>query len=141
MSIEKRMGSFSRSVRTLIISVAPEEEEIKVLTDLRAFLCPLGAIDMQVLTDLKSQEVVSPDPFGLRRSRTTVARGIARDRPSPYDEGRDVRRTVARGPVPRKAWPPCCRCTNRFFFARHLFRSFRTYMSIEKRVGFVFKVR
>ncbi len=33
---------------------ASEEEEIKVLTDLRGFLCPLGAIDMQVLTDLKS---------------------------------------------------------------------------------------
>ena len=33
--------------------------EIKVLTDLRAFLCPFGAIDMQVLKDLKSQEVVS----------------------------------------------------------------------------------
>ena len=37
MSIEKRAGSFSRSVRTLIISGASEEEEIKVLTDLRAF--------------------------------------------------------------------------------------------------------
>ena len=48
--------------------------------------------------------------------------------------------TVVRGPVPRNAWPPCCRCTNRFF-AQHLFRSFRTLMSIEKRMEAVFKVR
>ena len=64
----------------------------------------------------------------------------ARDRPSRYGEGRDVRRTVARGPVLRIAWPPCCRCANRFF-VRCLFRSFRTYMSIEKRIAPVFKVR
>ena len=58
---------------------------------------------MQVLADLKSQEVISPAPFGLRRSRTTVARGMRGTGPRPTVKGRDVRRTVVRGPVPRKA--------------------------------------
>ena len=58
------------------------------------FFMSLGAIDMQVLTDLKSQVLISPDPFGIRRSRTTGTKGrrsrttvawcVARDRPSPY---------------------------------------------------------
>ena len=62
---------------------------------------------------------------------------MARDRPSRYSEGRDVRRTVARGPVPRNAWP----LREPFFFVRCFFRSVRTYMSIEKRMEAVFKVR
>ena len=63
--------------------------------------------------DLKSQEVVSPAPFGLRRSRTTVTRCLASV-------------LLLREP---------------FFFTHPLFRSFRTYMSIEKRMEAVFKVR
>ena len=94
---------------------------------------------MQVLTDLKSEVLVAANPFRDQAIPNYSCAWHARDRPSRYGEGRDFRRTVVRGPVPRNAWPPC-RCANRFF-ARRLFRSFRTLISIEKRVGFVFKVR
>jgi len=61
--------------------------EIKVLTDLRGFLCPLGAIDMQVLKDLKSKKAC----LRLRRSGSGDPELQLRD-----------------------AWLPCC-CANRFF--------------------------
>ena len=76
-----------------------------------------------------------PSPYGDRAAAwTTVARGpvprdrqgartMARDRPSPYGE-RVAFFTVARGPVPRER-----RCQDAAL------RSFRTYMSIEKRAG------
>ena len=60
---------------------------------------------MQVLTDLKSKKVVSPNPF--------------RDQAIPNYSCA----LLGEGRVPSGS------------------RSFRTYMSIEERVGFVFKVR
>ena len=58
MSIETVSGSFSRSARTLIMSGAPEAMRLRSFRTL-AFLMSLLAIDMQVLTDLKSQGLVS----------------------------------------------------------------------------------
>ena len=66
MSIEKRVDSFSRSFRTL------------------EFFSSARAIDIQDLKDLKRTR----DVFSASRT-------MARDRPSPYDEGRDFCR---RGP-------------------------------------------
>ena len=45
-------------------------------------------------------------PTDLKRTRDvfSVARAMARDRPSPYGEGAGVIFTVARGPVPRERW-------------------------------------
>ena len=58
MSIENVSGLSSRSVRTLIKNRATEAKRLRSFRTL-AFLMSLGAIDMQVLTDLKSQGLVS----------------------------------------------------------------------------------
>ena len=131
MSIEKRMGSFSRSFRTLIISVASEgKQRLRSLRTLGLFLSircyrHLGPYGPEELGGYLPGPVSgSGDPELQLRD---AWRGF-------------VLRTGVRGPVLRNARPPCCRCVNRFF-ARPLFRSFRTLMSIEKRVEPVFKVR
>ena len=45
---------------------------------------------MQVLTDLKSEVLVAAAPFGIWRSRTTVARGMRGTGPRATVKGRDV---------------------------------------------------
>ena len=113
MSIEKRAGSLSRSFRTLIISGAPEAE--KRLRSLRT----LGIF------------------ISIRCYRHAGPKG-------PEELG-----GCLPGPVRDQAIPNYSYVMLGFrdaaarsrFFARPLFRSFRTLMSIEKRVGFVFKVR
>ena len=59
----------------------------------QAFFASARAIDIKVLKDLKRTR----DVF-------SVARCMARDRPSPYGEGKAGSTTVARGPVPRDRW-------------------------------------
>ena len=86
MSIEKRVVLFSRSFRSLIKKHAATQN-IKDLKDLnihsgRACYRHSGPTDLK-----KTRDVFS------------VARAMARDRPSPYGEGRFF--IVARGPVPR----------------------------------------
>ena len=58
MSIENVSGLSSRSVRTLITSVASEWKRLRSFRTLAFFMSP-RAIDMQVLTDLKRKELVS----------------------------------------------------------------------------------
>ena len=106
MSIENVSGRFSRSARTLIINRAPEAKRLRSFRTL-AFLMSLLAIDMQVLTDLKSKELAAscavreqaiPNYRNFRQARTIVARGMARDRPSPYGSRGVHRRAGDRPP-------------------------------------------
>ena len=75
MSIEKRVGPFSRSFRSLIKTRADMAKPIKDLKDLRV-LCWRACYRHSGPTDLKRTR----DVFSL-------ARTMARDRPSPYGEG------------------------------------------------------
>ena len=93
MSIEKRIVPFSRAFRSLIKNTRRMPKTIKDLKDFRA-LCMPAAIDIQVLKDLKRTR----DVF-------FAARGMARDRPPPYDEGGAFcRRPIASRPGGLSYW-------------------------------------
>ena len=87
MSIKKRVMPFSRSSRTLIKKRADMAKVIKDLKDLSVLRWRAG-YRHSGLTDLKRT-----------RDGFSVARTMARDRPSPYGEVPFF--PVARGPVPR----------------------------------------
>ena len=87
MSIEKRVVQLSRSFRSLIETRAALAKTIKDLKDLRV---PRGGAFYR-----------HSGPTDLKRTRDvfSVARTMARDRPSPYDEGAAFFHRRA-GPVP-----------------------------------------
>ena len=88
MSIEKRVMPFSRSFRSLIKKTRRTAEHIKDLKDLNA-LQIAECYRHSGLTDLKKTKTIifivarGPVPRDLPVDRST-----ARDRPSPYGEGR-----------------------------------------------------
>ena len=90
MSIETRVVPFSRSFRSLIKKHAALAKSIKDLKDL------------SVLRSLTCYRHSGPTDLKRRRDVLSVARGVARDRPSPYGETEGFSPTVARGPVPRE---------------------------------------
>ena len=90
MSIAARVVLFSRSFRSLIktrADMAKPIKDLKNLSILRGCACYRHS-----------------GPTDLKRTRDvfSVARTMARDRPSPYGEGAFF--IVARGPVPRDRW-------------------------------------
>ena len=70
------------------------------------------------------QDFVSPPERGQDLAILTYGKealaAVVRDRLIPNGIKKRHQHTVARGPVPRNAWPPCCRCVNRFFCAASL---------------------
>ena len=91
MSIEKRVGPFSRAFRSLIKKRADLAKHIKDLKDLRA------------LRDCAGYRHSGPTDLKRTRDVFSIARTMARDRPSPYGNAHRFF-TVARGPVPRERW-------------------------------------
>ena len=65
MSIETLSDALPRSVRTLIKNRVPEWKRLRSFRTL-AFLMSRRAIDMQVLTDLKSQMLGEGQALALR---------------------------------------------------------------------------
>ena len=84
MSIEKRVAPFSRSFRSLIKTRAALAKSIKDLKDLRILRRHAG--------------YRHSGPTDLKRTRDvfSVAGTMARDRPSPYDEGAFCRPIASR---------------------------------------------
>ena len=75
MSIEKRVVPFSRAFRTLIKNTRRMAKSIK---DLKA---------LRVLRGCACYRHSGPTDLKRTRDVFSVARTLARDRPSPYDEG------------------------------------------------------
>ena len=92
MSIEKRAGPTARSFRSLIKKHADLAKSIKDLKDL------------SVLRSLTCYRHSGPTDLKRTRDVFSLARTVARDRPSPYDERKALFFIVARGPVPRDRW-------------------------------------
>ena len=111
MSIEKRAVTFSRSFRSLIKTRADLAKPIKDLKDLR------------VLRNLTCYRHSGPTDLKRTRDVFSLARTMARDRPSPY------------GKSDRSGYRSAGACPPRSPASRCRLRSFRTYMSIETRAG------
>ena len=97
MSIEKRAGPFSRSVRTLIgkpRSISKTIKDLKALRALRGRACYRHAGPKGPEEKGATFFTVARGPVPRER---LVDRNMARDRPSPYDEGAFF--IVARGPL------------------------------------------
>ena len=105
MSIEKRIVPFSRSFRSLIMKTRSAAKAIKDLKDLRALRgCACYRHAGPKGPEEKEETFVTvawgPVP---REHWIAGARTMARDRPSPYGEGKACF-IVVRGPVPRERW-------------------------------------
>ena len=109
MSIEKRAVPMSRSFRSLIKTRAPLAKPIKDLKDL------------SVLHNLTCYRHSGPTNLKRTRDVFSVARAMARDRQPHY------------GKSGRSGYHSAGACPRRALSSRYVFRSFRTYMSIEKR--------